>query len=179
VLPIPHIGVPTRLELRRQDALAAANPIVLAEASCAHRLRALERLFPGTRVIEIFPGAGEYYKELRGLTEKAMLVVDSNGRVPGLDLVCALGGVSFLGKSPLWPPVATRTLLGQARLLLTDYPLSEQRAALARIRAGDACPGEYTSDADSPDAGPTSRTATTIPARRHAARRWRPHRICC
>lgn len=138
VLPIPRIAVPTRLKLLRKGALAVGNPVMLVEASCVRRLHALERLFPGTLVLELACTSLPPRKDLQRLTDGATLVVDPNGRFPGLDLVCALRGVNFLGKSPLWPPVADRALFRQARLLLTDHALSEQRASVARRRAGKA-----------------------------------------
>lgn len=138
ILPIPRISVPTRLELRQDDTFAAANPIILAEASCARQLRTLERLFPGSIVIAVARPNLPTHQDLQKFIARFTLVVDPHGRLPRLDRVCALRGVNFLGKSPLWPPVASRTLLRRARLLLTDYALSEHRASVAKQRAGDA-----------------------------------------
>jgi glycosyltransferase involved in cell wall biosynthesis len=135
VLPIPRIGVPTRLELRREGAMVSTSPLVVAEVSCADSLRVLERLFPGTRIVPI-PTTTPMWGELEGLIERATLVVDPEGCLDGIDRACAALGANFLGKSPLWPGVEGRTLLGQARLLLTDYPLAERRMAFARNRMG-------------------------------------------
>jgi glycosyltransferase involved in cell wall biosynthesis len=134
VLPIPRIGVPTRLEISRDDGLASSRPLILAEGSSSGRLRGLSRLFPGARVLRLDPGAVPE-AELWKLVEAATLVVDPRGRLTGLDRECALRGTNFLGRSRLWPRVRGRTLLLQGRLLLTDYPLSESRAAIARRRA--------------------------------------------
>ena len=71
-----------------------------------------------------------------GLIEAAVLVVDPNGQCHPIDEICASKGVNFLGRSRLWPNVAEASLLGQARLLLTDYPLAERRMAVAKRRLG-------------------------------------------
>jgi glycosyltransferase involved in cell wall biosynthesis len=137
VLPIPRIAIPTRLRLQRKGASAGRDPIILAEASCVRRLSPLERLFPGTVVVELAHSSWRRSKDLQKLAAEATLVVDPKNRFPGLDRVCALLGINFLGDSPIWPSVESKALLGQARLLLTDHALSGQRASIARRRARD------------------------------------------
>jgi glycosyltransferase involved in cell wall biosynthesis len=134
VLPLPRIGMPTRLDAAREDALEGVEPFVLAERSCVDGLRALERLFPGTHVLEAgWPDLGSDFPHE---AIRAALVVDPDGRLGRIDEICAMNGVSFLGRSRLWPKVVGHTLVAQARLLLTDYALAERRAAVARRRAG-------------------------------------------
>ena len=137
VLPIPRIAIPTRLRLQRKGASAGRDPIILAEASCVRRLSPLERLFPGTVVVELAHSSWRRSKDLQKLAAEATLVVDPKNRFPGLDRVCALLGINFLGDSPIWPSVESKALLGQARLLLTDHALSGQRASIAERRARD------------------------------------------
>jgi len=132
---VPCIGIPTRLRHPATDADAAAAPVILAEASCAPRLRFLERLFPGIVILEIGGESLASLRSIRGLIEGTTLVVDAKGRLPRLALACALRGVNFLGKSPLWPRVPGRTWLGRARYLLTDFAFSKERAAAALARA--------------------------------------------
>jgi glycosyltransferase involved in cell wall biosynthesis len=133
-LPIPRIGVPTRLEIARNDHLASSAPLILAEASCVARLGILRRLFPGTQILPLHAGAATG-EELAKLIEAATLAVDPDGRIAGLDRACADGGTNYLGRSQLWSAVSGRSLISRVRLLLTDYPLSEARAAAARDRA--------------------------------------------
>lgn len=138
VLPLPWIGVPTRLDHNNK---AGENPqtLVLADPSCASELLPLERLFPGIRVLKIPIPSSFGRKDLYNSTEGAMLVVDPENRLrPGLDFICALRGVSFIGKSKLWPPVRGGRLLLRARLVLTDYAFSERRLWMARERARNA-----------------------------------------
>jgi hypothetical protein len=139
-LPIPRLGMPVRLELQREPALVGTRPSVVVEASCASGLRPLERVFPGASVVEIGGTISEASGACLALIERATLVVDPHGRLPGLDRVCALRGVNFLGTSPLWPSVAGKSVLLQARLLLTDHPLAEERASVAGQRARDPAP---------------------------------------
>jgi hypothetical protein len=64
------------------------------------------------------------------------LIIDPGAQLRGVDRKCAVHGVNYLGKSRLWPWMGTlpRSLLDKARLLLTDYPLSEHRLSIARRR---------------------------------------------
>jgi hypothetical protein len=144
VLPIPWIGVPTRLEVRRRHTLTGANPAIVVEASHAARLRVMTTLFPGTRLIEVLPGKPSP-DELQELIGKATLVIDPDAELRGLDRECAVHGVSYLGKSQLWPRMATlsRSLLDKARLLLTDYALSEYRLSIARRRLAEPTCDDY------------------------------------
>jgi glycosyltransferase involved in cell wall biosynthesis len=142
VLPVPWIGVPTRLEVRRRHALTGANPVIIVEASHAARLRVMTTLFPGTHLIEVLP-CKPSQDELQELIGNATLVIDPGAELRGVDRKCAVHGVNYLGKSQLWPWMGTltRSLLDKARLLLTDYPLSEHRLSIARRRLA-----EHTSD---------------------------------
>jgi glycosyltransferase involved in cell wall biosynthesis len=138
VLPVPWIGVPTRLELRRRHALTGANAVIIVEASHAARLRVMTSLFPGTQFIEVLPCKASQ-DELQELVGKATLVIDPGAELRGLDRKCVVHGVNYLGKSWLWPGMGTltRSLLHKARLLLTDYPLSERRLSIARRRLAE------------------------------------------
>lgn len=143
VLPVPRIGVPVRLELKRKAARGASIPLVLAEASCAHQLRDLEAIFPGTLVLNIDGASLPARDQLQELIDMATLVVDPEGRLPQIDLLCATRGASYLGNSAVWPPVAEGSLLLKARSLLTDYALSEKRARIARQRVRRAVPAAF------------------------------------
>jgi len=139
VLPVPWIGVPTRLDRRRRSGSATTPSLVLAEVSYVERLLPLERLFPGVRVQKVSIPGSPAHRDLFEFVGKATLVVDPTAQLrPKLDLFCAVRGVSFLGKSRFWPPVSGRDPLLQARLLLTDYALSEARVSTARARADSA-----------------------------------------
>jgi glycosyltransferase involved in cell wall biosynthesis len=134
VLPMPRIGLPTRLQVTSRHA-RTSTPIVLAETSCVGALLVLERLFPGTCVLDpACADSGQWIPER--LIKVAALVVDPHGRLAGIDEICAVRGASFLGTSRIWPKVPGGSLLAQARLLLTDFPLAEQRMAIARERLG-------------------------------------------
>jgi glycosyltransferase involved in cell wall biosynthesis len=138
VLPIPWIGVPTRLEVRRRHSLTGANPVIIVEASHAARLRVMTTLFPGTHLIEV-PPCKLSQDELQQLIGNATLVIDPGAELRGVDRTCAVHGVNYLGKSQLWPWMGTLTrgLLDKARLLLTDYPLSKYRLSIARRRLAE------------------------------------------
>lgn len=146
VLPVPWIGVPTRLELRRKHALTGTNAVIIINASHAARLRVMTTLFPGTHLIEVLP-CKHSEDELQQLIGNATLVIDPRAELRGVDRKCAVHGVNYLGKSQLWPCMGTLTrgLLDKARLLLTDYPLSEYRLSIARRRLAE----HNSSDCDS------------------------------
>jgi hypothetical protein len=132
ILPIPLIGIPTRLEIRRQPQLAATPPLILVEQSCIDRLRALERIFPGIIIHNVGISGRLAAKELRALIDGATLVVDPKRKIHAqLDYICALRGVNFLGKSNLWPSAKGQSLTMQARCLLTDYAFSDARLSTA------------------------------------------------
>lgn len=135
VLPIPRLAVPTRLKPPCDDSSMSSRPSVLVEKSWLPGLRRLERLFPGTRVVPIPEPSSRTDGALLELIGGATLVVDPRGRIPRLDLLCALDGVSFLGRSPLWMPVPGQSLVLRARHLLTDHPRAEERATVAMQRA--------------------------------------------
>jgi glycosyl transferase family 1 len=133
ILPLPRIGVPTRV---RPPNPSTTAPIVLAEASCVAQLQQLERLFPRLRIEAVALSSLPAAAQLAALAERADLVVDPREWPENpLDLICALRGVSFLGKSRFWLPVPSRSLLLQARFLLTDYAAAERRILVARQRA--------------------------------------------
>ncbi len=133
VLPVPRIGLPTRL---RPPDLRSSDPLIWAEGSCTAQLRGLKLLFPRLRIEELTFSSSITCTRLAELVAAADLVVGTGEWLEKpLDLVCALGGVSFLGKSQLWPPVRLKNLVLQARLLLTDYAAAEQRLLIARERA--------------------------------------------
>jgi glycosyltransferase involved in cell wall biosynthesis len=134
VLPIPRIGVPTRLEGTSAHSESRQALTILAAPPYDRSLRILERLFPGTRVLSLDSWSPE--RDPQHLTEAAVLVVDPTGLIDGIDVACAASGTSYLGKSSFWPKMPGETLLTQARCLLTDYPLAERRLAVARSRAG-------------------------------------------
>jgi glycosyltransferase involved in cell wall biosynthesis len=135
ILPVPLIGIPTRLEIRREPELAVSPPIVLVERSYVHRFRALEDVFPGICIREICISRRVSHEDFCMLIEAATLVVDPKSSIrPRLDLICAMRGVNFLGKSELWPSVTGKRLIIQARHLLTDYAFSYARVSAAGRR---------------------------------------------
>jgi glycosyltransferase involved in cell wall biosynthesis len=136
ILPIPLIGIPTRLEIRGNPELAVSPPIILVEQSCRHKFGALENVFPGICIREIRASRKFSREDLGILINGTTLVVDPKGRIrPRLDLTCAVRGVNFLGKSEFWPAVKGRGLIMQVRRLLTDYALSDARVAAAGVHA--------------------------------------------
>ena len=136
ILPIPLIGIPTRLEIRHFPELAVSPPIVLVEESYMYRFRVLENIFPGICFREIRSSRRLSREDLCMLIKGATLVVDPKSKIrPRLDLMCAVRGVNFLGKSELWPSVTGKGLIIQVRDLLTDYAHSDARVSAARRRA--------------------------------------------
>jgi glycosyltransferase involved in cell wall biosynthesis len=132
ILPIPLIGIPTRLEIRRQPQLAATPPLLLVEQSCINRLRPLERIFPGVIIHKVGISDRLSSKDLCALINGATLVVDPKRKIHAqLDYICAIRGVNFLGKSNLWPAAKGQSLTMQARCLLTDYAFSDARVSAA------------------------------------------------
>jgi glycosyltransferase involved in cell wall biosynthesis len=138
ILPIPLIGIPTRLEIRGNPELAVSPPIILAEQSCMHKLLALENVFPGICIREIRASQKLSREDLCILINGTTLVVDPKSRIrPRLDLICAVRGVNFLGKSEFWPAVKGKGLIMQVRRLLTDYALSDARLSAAGRHASN------------------------------------------
>ncbi|MDB5637854.1 MAG: hypothetical protein JWP51_2762 [Bradyrhizobium sp.] len=136
ILPIPLIGIPARLEIRRNPQLAVSPPIVLVEESCMHKFGAIENVFPGICIREIRASQKLSREDLRILINGTTLVVDPKRRIrPRLDLICAVRGVNFLGKSEFWPAVKGNGLIMQVRRLLTDYALSDARVSAASRHA--------------------------------------------
>ena len=128
ILPIPLIGVPARLEIRREPKLALAPALLLVERSFVDQLHVLEDVFPGVHVEELDATRLPTGMDLYRFIARATLVVDPESNVrPRLDAICAMCGVNFLGKSGLWPPATGTRLVLQARNLLTDYAFSQAR----------------------------------------------------
>jgi hypothetical protein len=136
VIPIPYLGVPVRLEIRREPLLALSPPLLLVEQSFVDQIAVLEEVFPGIEIRELCvtnlpTGAG-----LRKLVSTATLVVDPDSNIrPRLDILCAQHGVNFVGDSVIWPQAASMPLLRQVRKLLTDYAFALARLAQAHQRA--------------------------------------------
>jgi hypothetical protein len=134
VLPIPTIGIPTRLEIRRNPKLAATPPLLLVEESCAHRFQALGIVFPGISIRRLSNRVR--LKKLCATIRNSTLVIDPQSKIHArLDFICAMRGVNFLGKSDFWPSVKGRSWIMKARLLLTDYAFSDARASAATRHA--------------------------------------------
>jgi hypothetical protein len=125
ILPVPRLGLPVRLQYNRSQRIITSQGV-------AKGLRGLEWLFPGLTVTPYSPiGTAD----LLSTVQDALLVIDPEHSLhPQIDVVCAVLGVSFLGSGVYWPAVNNCGLFSQARAVLTDMPLAEYRADIARRR---------------------------------------------
>ena len=134
-LPLPMIGIPVRLELRRETHLSLTPPSIIVELSVLMHLRQLHDLFPGLIVQGVTNSELDVHEVIKEFINKAALVVDPDGKLnPCLDELCAVAGINYLGRSTFWSPVTGGSLLFQVRRLLTDHPYCEARVLSARIK---------------------------------------------
>jgi glycosyltransferase involved in cell wall biosynthesis len=123
ILPIPRLGIPARVG--RND-----SNLIIAPRKLTKRLAHLEEIFPGLSISSSEKIAAARLSES---LHRALLVVDPNHLLhPDIDLACALAGVSFVGRSSIWPPIGGRNLYLKARALLTDITLAETRLQAAK-----------------------------------------------
>jgi hypothetical protein len=130
ILPIPRLSIPAKVGRKNAD-------LIIAPRKAAKRLEHLMDVFTG---LSILPSDEIGTETLREILKKAILVVDPiHSLHPDIDAACAVAGVSFVGRSSIWPPIGGSSLYLKARAILTDITLAENRLQNAKrnISEGD------------------------------------------
>jgi hypothetical protein len=139
------ISIPVRMPPAVDGLPEARVGHVLSARSDLPVVAGLRKIFPGVEVSlpsppdePDSPHVLQLHELIPALPHYA-LVVDFAGECPkATDFACAVLGVPYAGRSPLWPPVPEGDPLRALRRLLTDQGLSESRRRTAAERAARA-----------------------------------------